>query len=115
MTIPAATIPAATIPAASTAGTGDAPAAGLGEAIAVGRARIDELDAQIVALVQQRLEVSRGIQRARLAAGGRRVEHSREVDIVNRYAAALGRPGADVALALLALARGPGIPVERSA
>jgi chorismate mutase len=80
--------------------------AGLREVVAAGRARIDELDDDIIALVRQRLEVSRGIQRARLAAGGRRVEHGREVDIVNRYAAALGRPGADVALALLTLARG---------
>lgn len=96
-------------------GTADAEDTGVAEVIAAGRARIDELDGQIVALVQQRLEVSRAIQRARLAAGGRRVEHSREVDIVNRYAAALGRPGADVALALLTLARGASIPVERSA
>lgn len=84
----------------------EAAAPGTADAIAAGRARIDELDDQIIALVQQRLQVSHGIQRVRLAAGGRRVEHGREVEVVNRYAAALGRPGADLALALLALARG---------
>jgi len=41
------------------------------EVIAQGRTRIDELDAQIVALVQERIAVSRGIQQARIAAGGR--------------------------------------------
>ena len=74
--------------------------------IAAGRARIDELDAAIIALVEQRIAVSRGIQRARLAAGGRRLEHSREVEVVNRYATTLGPSGTDVALAVLALCRG---------
>jgi chorismate mutase len=76
------------------------------DAIAAGRARIDELDAQIIALVEQRRQVSQGIQRVRIASGGRRLEHSREVDIVNRYAAAFDRAGADLALAILALSRG---------
>lgn len=113
-----ASIPAqAPTVAAASAGAGDAEshAVDLGAtdgpeaAIAAGRARIDELDSAIIDLVRQRLQVSRGIQRVRLAAGGRRVEHSREVDIVNAYAAALGRPGADLALTLLALSRGPAL------
>ncbi|MFL6137985.1 MAG: chorismate mutase [Frankiaceae bacterium] len=81
-------------------------AAAPADEIAAGRARIDELDAQIIALVQQRIAVSRGIQLARLAAGGRRLEHGREVEVVNRYAVVLGQSGADVALAVLALSRG---------
>lgn len=84
------------------------------DAIAAGRARIDELDGEIIALVQQRLQVSQGIQRVRLATGGRRVEHSREVEIVNRYAAALGQPGTDLALAILHLARGGELPRQAS-
>lgn len=76
------------------------------EVIAQGRTRIDELDQQIVALVQERMAVSRGIQQARIAAGGRRVEHGRELQIVDRYAKALGQPGSALALTLLELCRG---------
>lgn len=76
------------------------------DVIAQGRARIDELDEQIVALVQERVSVSRGIQQARIASGGRRVEHGRELQIVDRYAKALGQPGSALALTLLELCRG---------
>lgn len=74
--------------------------------IDAGRARIDELDDQIVGLIRQRLQVSRAIQRARITGGGRRVEHSREIEVMNRYAAALGHPGATLALTVLELSRG---------
>jgi chorismate mutase len=74
--------------------------------IAEGRARIDALDDEIIALVQRRLEVSRGNQQARMAIGGGRVEHGRELEIMNHYAAALGRPGGTFALALLEVMRG---------
>jgi len=70
------------------------------------RGRIDEIDAEIVRLVRRRVEVSGEIQAARLAAGGRRVEYSREVEIVRRYSNALGSPGTSVALALLEVCRG---------
>jgi chorismate mutase len=82
------------------------PAPATDDPIAAGRARIDQLDAAIIALVEQRIAVSRGIQRARVAAGGRRLEHGREVEVVNRYATTLGPSGTDVALAVLALCRG---------
>jgi chorismate mutase len=74
--------------------------------IASARGRIDEIDAEIVRLVRRRAEVSHQIQAARLAAGGRRVEYSREVEIVRRYSEALGSPGTSVALALLEVCRG---------
>lgn len=74
--------------------------------IAGGRARIDELDGEIIALVQTRLEVSRRNQTARIAAGGGRVNHGRELEIMNRYSAALGRPGGALALAMLEVMRG---------
>ncbi|MEA2144978.1 MAG: chorismate mutase [Solirubrobacteraceae bacterium] len=77
-----------------------------GQVIADGRARIDALDDEIIALVQSRLEVSRGNQQARMAIGGGRVEHGRELEIMNHYAAALGRPGGALALALLEVMRG---------
>jgi chorismate mutase len=76
------------------------------EVIAAGRARIDELDGQIIALVQARLQVSKANQQARIAAGGGRVEHGRELEIMNHYAAELGRPGGALALALLEVMRG---------
>lgn len=71
------------------------------------RAEIDALDGQLVALIQQRLEVSRRIQQERLAAGGPRVVHAREAEVVGRWRASLGGPGGRIALALLELSRGP--------
>lgn len=76
------------------------------EAVAADRAEIDALDAEILRLVQSRRQVSRRIQAARLAQGGGRVVHSREVAVVDRYAGALGAPGVTLATALLALCRG---------
>jgi chorismate mutase len=70
------------------------------------RATIDALDAQLVDLIRQRLAVSHEIQQQRLAAGGPRVVHAREADVVARWRAELGAPGSRIALALLELARG---------
>ena len=74
--------------------------------IASGRARIDEIDADIVALISERTAVSEQIQRLRQADGGPRVVHARENEVVGRWRGALGRPGATIALALLELGRG---------
>lgn len=71
-----------------------------------GRARIDALDDQIADLIRRRGEVSREIQAARIADGGRRVDLRRETEIIGRYTAALGRPGTAIAMALLELGRG---------
>ena len=71
------------------------------------RAAIDALDAQLVALIQQRLDVARSIQAERLAAGGPRIVHSREAEVVARWRDELGVPGSRIALALLELSRGP--------
>ena len=76
------------------------------EVVATGRARIDALDAQIVALVQQRADLSHEIQAARRSLGGGRIAHSRELEIVAHYTDSLGRPGTALALALLELCRG---------
>ncbi len=70
------------------------------------RARIDELDARIIALVQERRSVSAGIQQARIDSGGRRVHLAREMEILDRYRGELGRPGTQLAMTLLALCRG---------
>jgi chorismate mutase len=71
------------------------------------RARIDDLDGQILALVHERSAVSARIGAARRAAGGPRIVHARENEVVGRWRGALGRPGAAIALALLELGRGP--------
>src|SRR3954447_20463509 len=73
--------------------------------IAEGRRRIDALDDQIIGLVQARLDVSRANQKARMSAGGGRVAHGRELEIMNHYADRLGRPGRALALALLEFMR----------
>lgn len=76
------------------------------DAVLAGRARIDEIDAQLLELVRERLAVSRDIQRARMAAGGPQVVHAREGVVVDRWREALGVPGSRIALALLELSRG---------
>jgi chorismate mutase len=76
------------------------------DAVAHGRARIDEIDQQIIDLVRQRVGVSAAIQQARIASGGRRVELSREMEVIGRYRDALGKPGTSVAMSLLDLCRG---------
>lgn len=71
------------------------------------RRRIDSLDAELQRLVRERSEVSARIGAARRASGGPRIVHARENEVVGRWRAALGRPGAAIAMALLELGRGP--------
>ncbi|MFH0242766.1 chorismate mutase [Streptomyces sp. HK10] len=91
-------------PAATEAGAGAG--AGADERIAEDRERIDELDRRIIALVRERMDVSARIQRARIGAGGRRVNLSREMEVLTRYRERLGRPGTSLAMTLLELCRG---------
>ncbi|MEV5438566.1 chorismate mutase [Streptomyces sp. NPDC052682] len=70
------------------------------------RERIDALDDRIIGLIQERMAVSAVIQDARIASGGRRVNLSREMDILGRYRDALGKPGTSLAMTLLELCRG---------
>ncbi|MCF6526031.1 chorismate mutase [Streptomyces sp. JJ36] len=76
------------------------------EEITGARERIDALDARIIALVRERVRVSADIQRARIDSGGRRVNLSRETEILTRYREQLGRPGTALAMTLLELSRG---------
>ena len=71
-----------------------------------GRARLDAIDEQIRTLVLARRDVSQQVQQLRRAAGGPRIEHARENEILARYSAALGRPGVSLAMAVLELCRG---------
>ncbi|MER5840802.1 MULTISPECIES: chorismate mutase [Streptomyces] len=70
------------------------------------RERIDALDDRIIGLVQERMAVSAVIQRERIASGGRRVNLSREMEILGHYRDALGKPGTSLAMTLLELCRG---------
>ena len=70
------------------------------------REEIDEVDGELVSIVQRRIALSKQIQAVRMAHGGRRREHSRELKIVNTYVEGLGRGGSQLALTLLELCRG---------
>ncbi|WP_327369369.1 chorismate mutase [Streptomyces sp. NBC_01217] len=70
------------------------------------RSRIDALDARIIGLVQERMAVSTVIQEARITSGGRRINLSREMEILGQYRDALGKPGTSLAMTLLELCRG---------
>jgi chorismate mutase len=69
------------------------------------RLEIDRLDAEILAAVKRRAEVSREIGKARMASGGTRLVHSREMQVIARYSE-LGPEGKDLAMLLLRLGRG---------
>ena len=70
------------------------------------RAELDRLDAQLIDLIAQRRVVSKTIQQLRVAAGGPRIQHGRERQILTRYRDALGAEGSKLALAVLELCRG---------
>jgi chorismate mutase len=69
------------------------------------RREIDELDAAILTAVKRRTEVSKLIGKARMASGGTRLVHSREMKVIERYSE-LGPEGKDLAMLLLRLGRG---------
>ncbi|OEJ53050.1 chorismate mutase [Streptomyces agglomeratus] len=71
------------------------------------RERIDSLDDRIIGLIQERMAVSAVIQEARMTSGGRRVNLSREMEILGHYRDALGKPGTALAMTMLELCRGP--------
>ena len=74
--------------------------------VPTGRAVIDDLDAQILQLVEQRRQVSRRIQQLRREAGSPGIQYARENEVIGRYTTGLGQPGARLALLLLELCRG---------
>lgn len=69
------------------------------------REEIDQLDAAILEAVKRRAEVSQLIGKARMASGGTRLVHSREMKVIERYSE-LGPEGKDLAMLLLRLGRG---------
>src|SRR6267154_2797015 len=69
------------------------------------RQEIDRLDGEILQAVKRRTEVSKIIGKARMASGGTRLVHSREMKVIERYSE-LGPDGKDLAMLLLRLGRG---------
>ena len=76
------------------------------DVIPVLRTQIDSLDEAIVRLVAERAKLSARVQRARMNAGGTRVQLGRERQIMDAYRAALGPEGPAVADAILRVCRG---------
>ena len=64
-----------------------------------------QLDATILAAVKRRTEVSQAIGKVRMASGGTRLVHSREMKVIERYSE-LGPDGKDLAMLLLRMGRG---------
>lgn len=69
------------------------------------RKEIDRLDAEILEAVKRRSEVSRTIGQTRMAQGGPRLVHSREMKVLQRFSE-LGQEGHTLAMLLLRLGRG---------
>ena len=69
------------------------------------REEIDRLDATILEAIKRRTEVSQMIGKARMASGGTRLVHSREMKVIERYSV-LGEEGKNLAMLLLRLGRG---------
>lgn len=69
------------------------------------RKEIDRLDAEILASIKRRSEVSQIIGRTRMASGGPRLVHSREMKVLERFNE-LGQEGHTLAMLLLRLGRG---------
>ena len=69
------------------------------------RREIDQLDGAILEAVKRRTEVSKLIGKARMASGGTRLVHSREIKVIERYSE-LGPDGKDLAMLLLRMGRG---------
>ena len=91
-------------PAAGDTGTTEADAAAR---ILGMRERLNEIDAQIIALWQERAAISQQVGATRVASGGTRLVLSREREILDRYRAALGADGTQLALLVLRAGRGP--------
>lgn len=71
------------------------------------RTRIDEIDATLIALWQERAAISQQVGKTRVASGGTRLVLSREREIMDRFRAELGPDGTQLALLILRAGRGP--------
>ena len=71
------------------------------------RERLDEIDAKLIELWQERARISQEVGRTRVASGGTRLVLNRENEILERYRAQLGADGVQLALLILRAGRGP--------
>jgi chorismate mutase len=71
------------------------------------RQRIDEIDDTLIRLWQERAAISQEVGATRVASGGTRLVLSREREILDRFRAALGVDGTQLALLILRAGRGP--------
>ncbi|MET9194737.1 chorismate mutase [Streptomyces olivaceus] len=104
MTVTTPTTPATT--ATTTADKTGARTPEAADVITGARDRIDALDDRIIGLIQERMAVSAVIQETRITSGGRRVNLSREMEVLDHYRQALGKPGTALAMTMLELCRG---------
>jgi chorismate mutase len=70
------------------------------------RTRIDDIDAEIIRLWQERAAISQEVGKTRVASGGTRLVLSREREILDRFRDALGADGTQLALLILRAGRG---------
>jgi chorismate mutase len=91
---------------AAGASTGTEEAAAAARILAM-RERLDEIDAAMIALWRERAGISQQVGATRVASGGTRLVLSREREILDRFRAALGADGTQLALLLLRAGRGP--------
>jgi chorismate mutase len=94
-------------PTDSTAGQDQADPATAATHIAGLRERIDEIDAELIRLWQERATISREVGKTRVASGGTRLVLNRENEILDRFRASLGADGVQLALLILRAGRGP--------
>jgi chorismate mutase len=92
---------------AGDAGSSDPAKAAADAHIADLRRRLDEIDATLISLWQERAAISQEVGATRIAAGGTRLVLSREREILDRYRTALGADGTQLALLVLRAGRGP--------
>lgn len=75
--------------------------------ISLMRTRIDEIDAAIIRLWQERADLSKQIGAVRMAAGGTRLVLHREQEILRRFRTGVGPDGTQLAMLVLRAGRGP--------
>jgi chorismate mutase len=71
------------------------------------REQIDQIDAALIELWQQRAELSRAVGTARVASGGARIALEREREVLDRFRDGLGPVGMQLGLLALRSGRGP--------
>lgn len=69
------------------------------------RAELDRLDAEILANVRRRAEMTRRAGQARVDAGLPQVTRTNEMDVIRRFEQDLGRDGVSLGMVLLRMGR----------